>query len=76
MLLTIDHPDHNNHNGGTLAFGPDGYLYWSTGDGGGGGDPYENAQDLAELLGKVLRLDVDCRGAVYPRGQSLCGESG
>ena len=58
-LLTIPHPTHTNHNGGTLAFGPDGYLYWSTGDGGGGGDPFNNAQNLNSLLGKILRLDVD-----------------
>jgi glucose/arabinose dehydrogenase len=58
-LLTIPHPTHQNHNGGTLAFGPDGYLYWSTGDGGGGGDPFGNAQNLNSLLGKILRLDVD-----------------
>ena len=58
-LLSIPHPTYQNHNGGTLAFGPDGYLYWSTGDGGGGGDPFNNAQNLNVLLGKVLRLDVD-----------------
>ena len=58
-LLTIPHPMHQNHNGGTLAFGPDGYLYWSTGDGGGGGDQSNNAQNLNSLLGKVLRLDVN-----------------
>ena len=58
-LLKIPHPTHQNHNGGTLAFGPDGYLYWSTGDGGGGGDPFNNAQNLNSLLGKILRLDVD-----------------
>jgi glucose/arabinose dehydrogenase len=56
-LLTIPHPDHNNHNGGQLQFGPDGYLYAGTGDGGGGGDPDENAQNLDSLLGKLLRID-------------------
>jgi glucose/arabinose dehydrogenase/photosystem II stability/assembly factor-like uncharacterized protein len=58
-ILTIDHPTYSNHNGGTLAFGNDGYLYWSTGDGGGSGDPFNNAQNLTSLLGKILRLDVD-----------------
>ncbi len=57
-LLTIDQP-YANHNGGGLAFGPDGYLYIGTGDGGSGGDPLGNGQSLNTLLGKVLRLDVD-----------------
>jgi glucose/arabinose dehydrogenase len=51
-----------NHNGGRLLFGPDGYLYLSTGDGGGGGDPQENGQNIDSLLGKVLRLNVTDQG--------------
>lgn len=59
IVLTIPHPGESNHNGGQLAFGQDGYLYLGPGDGGGGGDPGENAQDPAELLGKILRIDVE-----------------
>jgi glucose/arabinose dehydrogenase len=58
-IIQIAHPGYTNHNGGQLAFGPDGYLYIGTGDGGGGGDPGGNAQDRTSLLGKVLRIDVD-----------------
>lgn len=57
LLLGIDQP-YSNHNGGNLAFGPDGYLYVGTGDGGAGGDPEDRAQDMGSLLGKMLRLDV------------------
>ncbi len=59
IVLTITHQPNVNHNGGQLAFGPDGYLYAGTGDGGGGGDPQGNGQNDATLLGKLLRLDVD-----------------
>ncbi len=54
-----------NHNGGTLLFGEDGYLYISSGDGGSGGDPQGNAQDLGTYLGKILRIDVDTEEAPY-----------
>ncbi len=65
VLLTIDHPDFSNHNGGALAFGPDGYLYAGIGDGGSGGDPSNHAQDRGTLLGKILRLDVDVEDPPY-----------
>jgi glucose/arabinose dehydrogenase len=58
-IITIPHPQYTNHFGGYLAFGPDGYLYAGTGDGGGAGDPNGNAQNLDSLLGKLLRLNVD-----------------
>ncbi len=58
QLLNIEQP-FPNHNGGVVAFGPDGYLYLGLGDGGAGGDPLGNAQSLDTLLGKILRIDVD-----------------
>ena len=58
QLLGLEQP-FANHNGGMLAFGPDGYLYLGLGDGGSGGDPFGNAQSLDTLLGKILRIDVN-----------------
>jgi glucose/arabinose dehydrogenase len=57
-VIRIPHPDNTNHYGGRVAFGPDGMLYLSTGDGGGGDNQYRHAQDDTSLLGKMLRLDV------------------
>jgi glucose/arabinose dehydrogenase len=58
-LLSIPHSTYANHNGGLVLFGPDGYLYIGTGDGGGGGDPFGSGQDSTVLLGKILRIDVN-----------------
>lgn len=58
-ILTVAHRDFTNHYSGNIVFGPDGYLYMGTGDGGSGGDPLNNAQSLTRLLGKILRIDVD-----------------
>ena len=79
-----------NHNGGKIAFGADGYLYISIGDGGGGGDPQRNAQNLTNPFGKILRIDVDVNGnnpadnnGIQPEGNyeipsdnSLVGQTG
>lgn len=76
VLLTIAQP-FTNHNGGQLQFGPDGYLYISIGDGGSGGDPQNNGQNLGTLLGKILRIDVD-GGAPYaiPPDNPFVGTAG
>jgi glucose/arabinose dehydrogenase len=63
-LLTIEHPEHNNHYGGQLQLGPEGLLFVSTGDGGGEYDEEHNAQDLNSLLGKILRIGIEPSGAL------------
>ncbi len=76
VLLTQSQPA-SNHNGGQLAFGPDGYLYWGLGDGGGSGDPRGNAQGLAHLLGKLLRIDVSAEsGYAVPTSNPFVGVEG
>ena len=66
VLLTIPHPSFSNHNGGMVAFGPDGYLYIGVGDGGSANDPPNNAQNRNVLLGKLLRIDVDGQSGSLP----------
>ena len=67
VLLRMEDP-FGNHNGGALAFGPDGHLYISTGDGGGGGDPLGSGRRLDTLLAKILRIDVDLASSDAPYG--------
>ncbi len=75
ILLTIKQP-YSNHNGGQLAFGPDGYLYVGMGDGGSAGDPQNNAQNLGSLLGKLLRLDVSGDGYAIPKDNPFATKAG
>jgi len=75
-VLSIPHATYSNHNGGLLAFGPDGMLYIGTGDGGGGGDPDGNAQNAGALLGKLLRIDVRALPYAIPAGNPLLGQAG
>lgn len=76
-ILYLAHPSQLNHNGGWIGFGPDDYLYIAVGDGGGGGDPFENGQDITTLLGAMLRIDVD-GGSPYgiPPSNPFVGETG
>jgi len=79
VLLRIGQP-YANHNGGMIAFGPDGYLYIGMGDGGSGGDPGNRAQSTSTLLGKMLRIDVNGRSGSLqyriPRSNPYVGRSG
>jgi glucose/arabinose dehydrogenase len=78
-VLSVPHPGASNHNGGQLAFGPGGYLFIGTGDGGGAGDPNGNAQDKGSLLGKILRIDITHKatGKQYsvPSGNPFAGSA-
>lgn len=65
QLIRFEKP-YWNHDGGTICFGKDGYLYITHGDGGAGGDPHENGQKLTTMLGKILRIDIDKKSAGKP----------
>jgi len=76
VILSVDQP-YSNHNGGMVAFGPDGKLYIGMGDGGSGGDPQGNGQNRGVLLGKLLRLEVDGAGqASVPNDNPFVGQAG
>ena len=78
-VLVIPHPGAANHNGGQLAFGPDGLLYIGSGDGGGAEDPDNSAQDRTSLLGKILRIDPRRSGGspyTVPAGNPFVGDPG
>jgi glucose/arabinose dehydrogenase len=78
-VIVIPHPGESNHNGGQLQFGPDGDLYISTGDGGGGGDNHDNARHLNVLLGKILRINPHEHGSqpyTVPQSNPFVGRTG
>ncbi len=66
IIIEIPHPTNSNHNGGTLEFGPDGYLYLAPGDGGSANDPPANSQNIEVLLGKMIRINIDVPGGTPP----------
>ena len=74
LVLTAEQP-FPNHNGGQLLFGPEGYLYLGLGDGGSGGDPLGRGQDLTDLLGSILRLDIRTAPYVVPADNPFAGRS-
>jgi len=79
LVIEIQHRLASNHNGGDLVFGPDKLLYFATGDGGGGGDPQGNAQNLNSLLGKMIRIDPRRNGSRryrIPSSNPFVGRSG
>ncbi|HEY2767509.1 MAG TPA: PQQ-dependent sugar dehydrogenase [Solirubrobacteraceae bacterium] len=77
VVLTIDHHAHTNHNGGQLAFGPEGELYIGVGDGGSEGDPEGNGQNTNTLLGKILRISPSAVGGyTIPSSNPFAGQAG
>jgi glucose/arabinose dehydrogenase len=75
-VITVQHRSAANHNGGLVAFGPDGMLYLGTGDGGGSGDQQNNAQNINVLLGKLLRIDVSTLPYTTPSNNPFVGQAG
>ena len=71
-VISVPHPGASNHNGGQIAFGPGGFLFIGTGDGGGSGDPNGNAQNVNSLLGKILRINI----TTYSGGAQYSNPSG
>jgi hypothetical protein len=76
QVITIQHRNNSNHNGGLLLFGPDGMLYLGTGDGGGAGDVPNNAQNVDVLLGKILRLNVATLPYTIPGDNPFASQAG
>jgi glucose/arabinose dehydrogenase len=79
IVMTVPHPNNSNHNGGKIAFDPDGFLVISTGDGGGGGDPDRNSLNRSNLLGKLLRVAVGANAgytipSINPYANSSCAQ--
>lgn len=76
LIITTPHSQQSNHNGGLLAFGPDGMLYGGLGDGGGAGDPLQNGQNQNALLGSLLRLDISGDPYTIPPNNPYVGQAG